>query len=77
MHLSLEKKHELNVIKEIAATNSFLSMDRKDIGCQEETFDECATRKYTNELINKCKCLPLQMMILTKEVKNSLEFQII
>ena len=65
--LNLEKKYFLNVIKEISVTESFLTLDENTRGCQEESFDDCTTKKYTNALIDKCKCLPFQMR-LTQEV---------
>ena len=60
-------EHLLNVIKEVTVTDSFLSMDKEITGCQKESYDECATRKYLNALINNCQCLPFYLR-LTKEV---------
>ena len=58
----------MNVIKEITATSSFLSMDRNVRKCQDaETFDDCVTIKYIDDLIKKCNCLPLHLR-LTEEV---------
>ena len=62
LELSLEKKYYLNVIKEIKVTDSYLSMDKDVKGCQKESFDDCTTRKYMNALMNKCHCLPLQII---------------
>ena len=40
-------------------------MDKDVSKCQdEETFDECVTRKYINDLKDKCKCLPLSLSIM-------------
>ena len=64
-------EHYLNVIKEISVTDSFLSMDKNERGCQEESFDECTTRKYLKALRNKCQCLPFQM-IQSNKVSNNL-----
>lgn len=63
LELYLEKKYFLNVIKEITVTDSFLTLDENTRGCQEESFDDCTTKKYTNALINKCHCLPFQMRL--------------
>ena len=63
-------EHYLNVIKEITVTDSFLSLDKNIRRCQEESFDKCTTRKYTNALIDTCKCLPFQLR-LTEEVVNT------
>ena len=61
LKLSLEKKYYLNVMKEIMVTNSFLTLDKNTRGCQEESFDDCITRKYMATLIHKCQCLPFTM----------------
>ena len=51
-------------MKEISATDSFLSMDRDVSKCQDdETWDECVTEKYVNALKDKCKCLPLSLSL--------------
>ena len=64
----MENEYNLNVIKEIIATSSFLSIERNVRKCQnDESFDECVTRKYIDDLITKCKCLPLNLR-LTKKV---------
>ena len=60
-------KHYLNVIKEISVTDSFLSLDKDTRGCQEESYDKCTTKKYKNDLINNCQCLPFRLR-LTEEV---------
>ena len=60
-----ENEYNLNVVKEISATDSFLSMDRDVSKCQDdETFDECATKKHINHLKDKCKCLPLSLSLM-------------
>ena len=52
-------------MKEISATDSFLSMDRDVSKCQDdETWDECVTRKYINDLKDKCKCLPTSLNLM-------------
>ena len=67
MKLSLDMEHNLNVIKEITVTDSFLSMDKDIRGCQKESYDDCTTNKYINALTDKCQCLPFQLK-LTEEV---------
>ena len=61
-------KHYFNVIKEIKVTNSFLSLDKDIRGCQEESNDECTTRKYMNTLMNKCQCLPFHLRLSNKVI---------
>ena len=68
IHLELENEYNLNVIKEISATDSFLSMDENIRQCQDdETFNECVTKIYIHNLIDQCNCLPLNLR-LTNEV---------
>ena len=63
----MENEYNLNVIKEIIATSSFLSMERNVRKCQDdETFDNCVTSKYIDDLIQKCKCLPLNLRLTEK-----------
>ena len=61
-------EYNLNVVKEITVTDSFLSLDKSIKQCQEESYDECTTRKYMIALKNKCQCLPFHLR-LTEEVK--------
>ena len=61
-------KHYFNVIKEISVTDSFLSLDKDIRGCQEESYDECTTRKYMNTLMNKCQCLPFHLRLSNKVI---------
>ena len=53
----------MNVIKVITVTDSFLSMDKNIRGCQQESFDDCMTEKYINNLKNFCQCLPFQLRL--------------
>ena len=70
LKLSLDMEHHLNVIKEISVTDYFQSMDINIRACLEESFDDCTTKKYRNDLINKCQCLPFQLRF-TEEVSRS------
>ena len=56
-------EHYLNVIKEILVTDSFLSSNEQIRGCQEESTDECTTRKYKKIILNECNCLPFQIRL--------------
>ena len=76
MNEPLENEYNLNVIKEISATDSFLSMNENDRKCQGvETFDECVTRKYIDDLKNKCNCLPLHLRLTNEVITETLVFQ--
>ena len=69
MNLLVGSEYNLNVLKEIAVTDSFLTLDVDDRHCQnDETYDECKTRNYMNTLVNKCKCLPFQLKLTDDKV---------
>ena len=69
VNLSLERNYYLNVIKEITVTDSFLSMDKGTTKCQDyEPYDDCKTKNYINNLVNKCQCLPFQIRFHNHEV---------
>ena len=54
--------YDLNVVKEIAITESFKSLDEKVRHCETlETQDDCITKFYLNKLKAKCKCVPFQL----------------
>ena len=61
-------EYNLNVIKEVRVTDSFQSMGKDIKGCQEESYDECTTRKYMNTLMNKCQCLPFHLRLSNKVI---------
>ena len=60
--MSGEGKYNLNAIKEIKVTDSFLGLDMEDKGCQnEEPIENCTTRNYIETLLHQCSCLPLKL----------------
>ena len=53
-----EGKYNLNEIKEIKVTESFLGLDEDSKGCQmEEEVDNCTTRQHLEAFL-ACGCLP-------------------
>ena len=51
--------YNLNNLKEIEVTDEFLNLDQNIRMCQNgESLQNCQTRKYIDELVKKCKCLP-------------------
>ena len=49
-------------MKEISVTDEFLTLDKTIINCQnEETLEDCKTRKYINTMVEQCKCLPFSI----------------
>ena len=56
-------KYNLNAVKEISVTISYLGLNPRIRGCQnQESFEECTTNLYLKATIEKCKCLPSSLM---------------
>ena len=65
--LSGEGQYNLNSLKLIEVTQSFLGLDEKAKKCQNrESFDNCTTNNYLDTIRMKCKCLPHAVNILGK-----------
>ena len=66
MTLSGEGEYNLNSLKEIAVTDSFLELDSDVIKCQnynkEGTYDSCKTSHFMEQMMLKCGCLPYGIM---------------
>ena len=46
-------------MKEISVTDDFLTLDKTIIKCQnQESLQDCKTRKYIDAMVEQCKCLP-------------------
>ena len=59
-----EGEYNVNVLKEIKVSESYLGMDQDVTECQnEESFYNCTTRKFMDTLIEKCGCLPINIRI--------------
>ena len=62
MKLVGEGEYNLNILKEIKVTDSYLGLDPSIKGCQNtETLEKCTTRYYIDNLIAQCKCVPFNM----------------
>ena len=52
-------EYNLNVVKEIVPTESFLGMDKEVRGCQnDEAYEDCTTKLFRKTMIAECNCLP-------------------
>ena len=52
----------MTAVKEIQATEEFLGLDIKTRKCQtKETFEDCTTRTYLDQLEQKCGCVPYNL----------------
>jgi len=59
LKLKVGHEYNLNNVKEIEVTEDFLTLDKPIIKCQnDESLEDCKTRKYIDALNKKCKCLP-------------------
>ena len=55
----MENEYNLNNVKEISVTDAFLTLDKTIINCQnQESLQDCQTRKYMDTMVEQCKCLP-------------------
>ena len=64
-----EGNYNLNALKEIDVTESYLGLDQDVRGCQnEESLDVCTTRHYIKTLLDQCGCLPLNIQLTEKEL---------
>ena len=59
-------------MKEITVTDSFMGLNQEARKCQNiETFDECKTRIYVENMKQECGCLPFSLK-LSRWVKNNI-----
>ena len=57
-----EGEYNLNSLKEIEATDSYLGLDQDVTKCQNnEPFHNCTTKKYHDVVLAECKCLPFHL----------------
>ena len=66
MTLSGEGEYNLNILKEIKATESLYELKQEDRNCQgygkEVTYDTCTTKYFMEQLRLKCGCLPFAII---------------
>ena len=64
-----EGQYNLNNIKEISVTDSFMGFDRETRKCQTiETYNDCKTRLHVENLRQECGCLPLSLRLSGKVI---------
>ena len=62
-----EGKYNLNSLKEIKATDSYIGMGKDVIECQnEEPSLNCTTRQRIDAYLKECGCLPFSMQFSMK-----------
>ena len=72
MKLYLDNIYNANGVQVVVAKDSLLTLDIEDRRCQEESENNCNTKKYMDSLIEKCQCLPFQLRLLLDEVPDYL-----
>ena len=54
-------KYAMKSLKVMAATENFLAMPDDVKECQIETQEHCKSRRFVEEVKNKCRCIPWQL----------------
>ena len=68
MHLVGDGEYNLNALKEIKSTESFLGLDEDVRECQnDEPQYNCTTRHYVDSLMQQCGCLPFNIRMSIEE----------
>ena len=69
-----EGQYNLNNLKEVTVTDSFLGLEKDTRHCQNiETYHDCKTRVHIENLRQECGCLPLSLKLLEKVNEMTLE----
>ena len=59
-----EGQYNVNNVKELKVTESFLGLDEKVRDCQDkEAIQNCPTRQYLHTILEECGCLPINMKL--------------
>ena len=66
VQLNGEGEYNLNNLKEITVTDSFLGLDESIRGCQDKKAFNCSTQKHIDTFLDECGCLPLNMKLSDK-----------
>ena len=67
MKLIGEGDYNLDAMKEIMVTDSYLELDQDVTKCQnKESFFNCTTRQYVKTVLAECGCLPFNMRLSNK-----------
>lgn len=68
--LSGEGEFDLNIIREVEVTDSYMGLPLEDRDCQdEEDIVDCKTRHHQENVLDNCGCLPISIGSAIKNVK--------
>ena len=57
-----EGEYNLNSVKQMKVTESFLTLDKGVRKCQNtDDYEDCTTKLYYDTLMEQCQCLPLNL----------------
>ena len=57
-----EGEYNLNILKEVKVTDSFMELDEDVRECQnQEHYIDCTTNNFIEEMRQQCGCLPLSI----------------
>ena len=66
-----EGQFNLNNLKEISVTESFMELDINARECQKkDIYDDCKTWLHIKNLGQECGCIPLSLRLSDKVIKN-------
>ena len=64
-----EGEYNINNVKELKVTDSFLGLDEEERKCQnQQTLQNCTTKLYLDAMLGECGCLPLNMKLSSQMV---------
>ena len=67
LKLAGEGEYNLNNLKQIRVTDSYLGLGQDVRGCQtKESLNTCRTKHYMKSLLRQCKCLPFNIRLAYK-----------
>ena len=73
--MTIQNTYDVSGVQIVVGKDSLLTLDEEDRGCQEESQDDCNTKKYLEELEEECKCLPFQLRFLVDKVYIELDLK--
>ena len=57
-----EGEYNLNSVKQMKVTESFLTLKKDDRKCQNtQDYEDCTTELYLDTLMEQCQCLPFNI----------------
>ena len=66
-----EGEYNLNILKEVKVTDSFMGLDEDVRGCQnQEHYIDCTTNNFIEDMRQQCGCLPLSIRSSNFQVNN-------